>query len=83
MRNRKVRWVVLYGNQRRVAASQSEVVYAVAERIRNQGYATQAVRTLVNYLLTQTDAVAVNAVALAVDMDLHAAIDEGNACQIL
>lgn len=41
-----------------------EVVYAVAERFRNQGYATQAVRALVNYLLTQTDAVAVNAVAL-------------------
>ena len=41
-----------------------EVVYAVAERFRNQGYATQAVRALVHYLWMQTDAVAVNAVAL-------------------
>ena len=41
-----------------------EVAYAVAERFRNQGYATQAVRALVEYLLTQANAVAVNAVAL-------------------
>lgn len=42
-----------------------EVVCAVAERFRNQGYATQAVRALVEYLFAKTDAVAVNAVALA------------------
>lgn len=42
-----------------------EVVYAVAERFRNRGYATQAVGSLVEYLLVQTDAVAVNAVAVA------------------
>lgn len=41
-----------------------EVVYAVADRFRNRGYATQAVRALVKYLWDQTDLVAVNAVAL-------------------
>lgn len=40
-----------------------EVIYAVAERFRNMGYATQAVRALVEYLLAQTDTVTVNAVA--------------------
>lgn len=37
----------------------------MAKRFRNRGYATQAVGALVDYLLAQTDAVAVNAVALA------------------
>ncbi len=41
-----------------------EVGYAVAERFRNQGYATQAVRALVAYLFSQTDTAAVNAVSL-------------------
>lgn len=41
-----------------------EVVYAVAERYRSQGYATQAVRSLVEYLFSQTDTAAINAVAL-------------------
>ena len=40
-----------------------EVVYAVAERFRNLGYATQAVRALIEYLFVQTDTVTVNAVA--------------------
>lgn len=41
-----------------------EIGYAVAERFRNQGYATQAVQTLVEYLFAQTDTVALNAVSL-------------------
>lgn len=36
----------------------------MAERFRNQGYATKAVRLLVEDLLAQTEVVAVNAVAL-------------------
>jgi RimJ/RimL family protein N-acetyltransferase len=41
-----------------------ELVYAVVERFRNRGYATQAVSALVAYLFAETDASAVNAVAL-------------------
>ena len=41
-----------------------EVVFAVSERFRNRGYATEAVSALAAYLLTETDAAAVNAVAL-------------------
>lgn len=40
-----------------------EVVYAVADRFRGRGYATQAVTALVDYLLSQTEVTAVSGVA--------------------
>ena len=53
-----------------------EVVFAVGERYRNRGYATQAVRALMEFLFKWTDLVALNAIALKRNLPSNKVIQE-------
>ncbi|MDI2588573.1 GNAT family N-acetyltransferase [Psychrobacillus sp. NEAU-3TGS] len=52
------------GIKEQLSGSNREIAYSISKHYRNKGYATQAVKGLVNYLLENTDVEQLNAVVL-------------------